>query len=77
MKTINLRLKQKMDEVFSIEQNELGVGFLTNYFRKITAYLKIMPLIYIIPLTFLVSVALYFMLGRFLIKLVTVLQYGF
>ena len=77
MKTINLRLKQKMDEVFSIEPNELGAGFLTNYFRKITAYLKIMPFMYIIPITFLVSIFLYFIFGRFLIKLVTVLQYGF
>ena len=77
MKTINLRLKQKMDEVFSIEPNELGTGFLTNYFRKITAYLKVMPLIYIIPLTFLITVFMYFVLGKFLIKLVTVLQYGF
>jgi len=77
MKTINLRLKQKMNEVFSIEPNELGTGFLTNYFRKITAYLKIIPFVYIIPITFSVSIFLYFIFGRFLIKLVTVLQYGF
>ncbi len=77
MKNINFRMKQKMNEVFSIEPNELGVNFLTNYFRKITAYLKVMPFVYIIPLTFLSSIFLYFIFGRFLIKLVTVLQYGF
>ncbi|MEK7495205.1 MAG: hypothetical protein AAB788_03855 [Patescibacteria group bacterium] len=77
MKSINLRLKSKMNEVFSIEPNNLGASALTYYFKKITTYFKVMPFIYIIPLTFLVSVTLYFLLGRFLIKLVTVLQYGF
>ena len=77
MKNINFRMKQKMNEVFSVEPNELGVSFLTNYFKKITAYLKIMPFVYIIPVNFLISIFLYFILGRFLIKLVTVLQYGF
>lgn len=70
-------MKQKMNEVFSIEPSELGVSFLTGYFKKLTAYLKIAPFIYIIPLTFIISIFLYFVLGRFLIKLVTVLQYGF
>ena len=70
-------MKQKMNEVFLVEPNELGIGFLTIYFKKITAYLKIMPFIYIIPLTLFISIFLYFILGRFLIKLVTVLQYGF
>lgn len=77
MKNINFRMKQKMNEVFSIEPNDLGAGFLTIYFKKITAYLKIMPFIYIIPLTLFVSISLYFILGRFLVNLVTLLQYGF
>jgi len=77
MKNINFRMKQKMNEVFLVEPNELGIGFLTIYFKKITAYLKIMPFIYIIPLTLFVSISLYFILGRFLVNLVTFLQYGF
>ncbi|EKE14256.1 MAG: hypothetical protein ACD_12C00603G0001 [uncultured bacterium] len=77
MRSVNLRLKRKMNEVFSIEPNELGVNFLTSYFKKLTAYLKVTPFVYIIPLTFIISIFLYFVLGRFLIKLVTVLQYGF
>lgn len=74
---MNLRMKQKLNEVFYVEPNDLGVGFMTNYFRKITAYLKIMPFVYVIPITFLISISLYFLLGRFLIKLVTIMQYGF
>lgn len=77
MNRINLRMKQKLNEVFFVEPNDLGAGFLTNYFRKFTAYLKIIPFIYIIPISLFVSFFLYFVLGRFLIKLVTVLQYGF
>jgi hypothetical protein len=70
-------MKQKMNEVFLVEPNELGINYLTIYFKKITAYLKTMPFVYIIPLALFVSIFSYFILGRFLIKLVTVLQYGF
>ncbi|MFA6532734.1 MAG: hypothetical protein WCT22_01925 [Patescibacteria group bacterium] len=77
MNRISLRMKQKLNEVFFVEPNDLGAGFLTNYFRKITAYLKVVPFIYIIPISLFISFFLYFILGRFLIKLVTVLQYGF
>lgn len=77
MKDINFRMKQKMNEVFLVEPNELGINYLTIYFKKITAYLKTMPFVYIIPLALFVSIFSYFILGRFLIKLVTVLQYGF
>lgn len=74
---MNVRMKQKLNEVFFVEPNDLGAGFLTNSFRKITAYLKVVPFIFIIPISLFVSFFLYFVLGRFLIKLVTVLQYGF
>lgn len=74
---MNLRLRRKMNEVFSVEANDLGFSFLTNYFRKITAYLKVTPFIYVIPLTIVISIFLYFVLGGLLIKLVSFLQYGF
>ena len=77
MKKINIRLKKKLDEVFFVEPNDLGIDFLTYYFRKTTAYLKIVPFIYIIPFTFLISTLLYFILGKLLVRLVTMLQYGF
>jgi len=77
MKDINFRMRQKMNEVFSIEPNDLGTSYLTTFFKKITSYLKTMPFIYVVPVTFLISIFMYFVFGRFLIKLVTVLQYGF
>ena len=74
---MNFRMKQKLNEVFSIEPNDLEVDFLTYYFRKITAYLKTMPFVYVIPLAFLISLILYFLLGKLLIRFVTILQYGY
>lgn len=77
MKNINFRMKQKMNEVFSIEPNDLGVNILTNYFRKITSYLKTAPFIIVIPLAILISLFLYIIFGRLLVRLVTILQYGY
>lgn len=77
MREMNFRLKKKLNEVFFIEPNDLGVNFLTYYFKKITAYFKVIPFVYIIPFTFLISLFLYFLLGKLLIRLVNILQYGF
>lgn len=77
MKEINLRLKRKLNEVFSVEPNDLGTGFFNQNFKKITAYFKTVPFVYVIPLAFLISLILYLLLGRLLIRLVTILQYGF
>lgn len=74
---MSLRMKQKLNEVFFVEPNDLGTGIMTNYFRKFSAYLKVVPFIYIIPISLFISFFLYFVFGRFLIKLVTILQYGF
>ncbi len=77
MNKMNLRLKRKLNEVFSVEPNDLGNDFITHYFKRITAYFKVIPFVYIIPLTFLISLFLYFLFGRLLVKLVTILQYGY
>ena len=77
MTNMNLRMKQKLNEVFLVEPNDLGIDSLTFYFRKITARLKTIPFAYVIPFTFLISLVLYLILGKLLIRLVTILQYGF
>ncbi len=77
MKKMDFRMKQKLNEVFFIEPNDLGINFLTIYFKKITAYLKIVPFIYIVPFTILTSLILYLFLGKLLVNLVTILQYGY
>ena len=77
MREMNFRLKKKLNEVFSIEPNDLGINFLTFYFKKITSYLKTAPFIFVIPSTIMIALILYFLFGRLLVRLVTILQYGY
>lgn len=77
MKTARITLKKKLDEVYSIEPNNLGLGFLTSFYKSLTSRFKTSPYAIIIPLSFLVSLIGYLFLGYLLIKLVSLLQYGF
>lgn len=77
MKTLNYRFHNKMNEVFSVEPNDLGNKKLTFVYHKITGFLKKMPFIFILPTSFLVAVIIYFLFGFIAIKLVSILQYGF
>ena len=77
MKTINYRLQQKLDEVFLVEPNNLGIGILTSIYKKVTIYLKNLPFLVIIPLAFLLAVFIYLIVGHLVVKLTTLLQYGF
>lgn len=77
MKSINIRLKRKLNDVFMVEPNDLGLNFLTFIYKKTTVFLKTLPFIVIIPVSIIAAVIIYFILGRFAIRLVTILQYGF
>lgn len=77
MKTISFRLKKKLNEIYVIEPNNLGFQLLNNFYKKVTSYFKTAPFIIIIPLSFLIAVSLYFIFGYFLVRLTTILQYGF
>jgi len=77
MKTINYRLRRKLNEVYSLEPNNLFFRPLTLLYKKITGYFKTAPFVIVIPLSFLVTICLYFIFGYFLVNLTTILQYGF
>lgn len=77
MKTIDYRLKKKMNEIFIVEPNDLGIGFLTNWYHRVVKYFKTAPFIFIVPLSFLVGYLIYLVFGFLVIKLVSWLQYGF
>ncbi|MCX7881098.1 MAG: hypothetical protein N2482_01120 [Patescibacteria group bacterium] len=77
MKTISLKLKKKVDEIFIVEPADLGLDFLTGFYKKTTRYFKVAPFVFIIPLCFLSAIFLYLIFGSLLIKLVSLLQYGF
>jgi len=77
MKSLNYRLKRKLNEVFVVEPNDLGIVFLTNWYKRITAYFKTAPFLIVIPLSFLVAIFLYLIFGYLVVRLVSLLQYGF
>lgn len=77
MKTFEYRIHKKIQEIYSVEPNDLGLGILTNYYKRFTAYLKTLPFIFIIPLSFVFAFVLYFLFGKLMVRLVTILQYGF
>jgi len=77
MENIERRLKNKLDEVYTVEPNSLGNTYLTTLFKQLTSFLKVMPFIYIIPLSFGITVLLYLTFGTLTIKLASLLQYGF
>lgn len=77
MQAFQYKLLQKLNDTFSLPPNDLDVNFLTLWYKKSTTYLKNLPFIYIIPLSFIITFLLYLMIGSLVIKLTTLLQYGF
>lgn len=77
MKAINYRLRRKFNEVYSLEPNNLLFRPLTFLYKKVTGYFKTAPFIIVVPLSFLIAIGLYFVFGYLLVRLTTILQYGF
>lgn len=77
MKTLHYRLRQKLDEVYAVVPNDLGSPVLTGYYHRITKFLKTMPFLYVIPISLMGALILYILFGSLVIKLVSLLQYGF
>ncbi len=74
MKTKTINWGKKINEVFYIQPNNLECLPLTNFYKKIVSRLKIMPFFIIVPLSILLSIFSYLLLGYFLIKLVSFFQ---
>ena len=77
MKSSYYELKHKLHEVYFVEPNDLGNSKLTSLYKTVTSFLKQMPFIFIVPLSVLLSFALYVIFGTLTVKLTTLLQYGF
>lgn len=71
------KLKKYLDEVFFIEPNDLGLSWLTGLYKGLANRMKTFPLIVIIPISLLVTLGIYFLIGALIVKLVGLLQYGF
>lgn len=57
--------------------NDLHNEMLTSWYKFLTAPLKRIPFLYIIPLSILLAALMYLTVGQLLIRLVTLLQHGF
>ncbi|MBI4008693.1 hypothetical protein HY357_00495 [Candidatus Roizmanbacteria bacterium] len=77
MRVINYRLHKKLEETFVVEPNNLGTELLTFLYHRVTSFLKQMPFIFIIPMSIVGAIFLYILFGSLIVKLVTLLQYGF
>ena len=60
-----------------VEPNNLGATFATSLYHRLTGFLKTMPFIFVIPISFITAIILYIIFGSLLVKLVSLLQYGF
>lgn len=70
------KLKSKLQEVFAVEPNDLGITWLTRLYKIVTFRLKDKPFLYIIPLAFVLSACLYVIFGQLVVRLTSLLQYG-
>ncbi|NMB84149.1 hypothetical protein GYA28_02565 [Candidatus Roizmanbacteria bacterium] len=77
MKTLSFQLTEKMNEVFLTKPADLGFVFLTHWYKRFTSIIKTAPFIIIVPLSLLFSLLTYLVFGYLLVKLTSILQYGF
>lgn len=71
------QLEKRFYEIFSLQPTDLGSRRLTALYKIITKRLKTMPFLYVIPLVSIIAVVSYLLLGHLLVKLASLLQYGF
>jgi len=77
MKNCSLRFRKQIGEVFIIQPNDLGNKFLNFLFKKSTAYLKKFPFFYLFPATVIIVFLIYLLLGKRIVTITNLLQYGF
>ncbi len=70
-------LKQKYHEAFIVEPSDLGNPSLTRWYKQVSSSLKVMPFFYLIPLSFLIALAVSLVFHMPLVKLTTKLQHAF
>ncbi len=71
------KLQEEFHRVFSLPPNDLGNKWLTHIYKYITHPLKKMPFVYIVPLSVVAALMMYVLFGQLVVKLVSILQYGF
>ncbi|MFZ2205982.1 MAG: hypothetical protein WA061_03350 [Microgenomates group bacterium] len=71
------QLEQYNSELQVVEPNDLGIPVLTVIYRKINIFFKTAPFVFIVPLSLLLASLLVYLFGFVVVKLASLLQYGF
>lgn len=77
MKSNIIQLRRKLNEVYVVEPNDLGLPYLTSLYRKTNIFFKRMPFIIIVPTSLLGALLLSVFFGYLVVRLTSMLQYGF
>lgn len=70
-------LERELNHIFALKPNDLKFGWLTAIYKWLTHPLKRMPFLYFIPAALTLALLLYLFFGQLVIRLVSILQYGF
>lgn len=70
-------LKNKYHEAFIVDPSDLGNPVLTKIYKRISGNLKIMPFIYLVPLSIAIIFAVSLVFRFSIVRIATVLQNGF
>ncbi len=73
----NSQIKNKFQEVYMVQPNDLGIAGLTYLYKSLTKFLKTAPFMFLIPLALFFVLVVYFVFGIYLVRLVNLLQHGF
>ena len=77
MSIIPLRISKQYREIYTLQPNQLGNDRINTFYKRTTHFLKKSPFIVIVPLVVLTVILIYVLIGPYLVKLASLLQYGF
>lgn len=77
MKTLSLKLKKRLNEAYIVPPNDMGFNLLNKIYKSMVVYFKTAPFIIIVPLSLILGIFMYLVFGYLLVRLVSLLQYGF
>lgn len=69
-------LKHKYHESFIVDPSDLGNPTLTKIYKGVSGRLKIMPFLYLVPISVMVIVGISLVFGLSVVKIATLLQNG-
>lgn len=70
-------LQKKVDEIYALKPNDLHIPLLTHMYKLSTGPLKVFPFKLLLPASLGASIFLYLIFGYVLIRMTSILQYGF